>query len=128
MTRKWTKIDIRTLRSQLDTFMLQERMYYPKERICAAIASKRSEIIVGNLRGFRDMLAERAAKNEEAWKHFESHPTIYGSSTPEMVERFKGLADQDAKGVRKANRLIERVQSEGLPVEVAGYVPEECIR
>ena len=126
MSGRWTKTDVRTLRSQLDGFVLENRMYHPMERICSAVASRRSEIVVGGLRGFRGLFEERAAKNEQAWRHFESHLAVYGSSTPEMIERFKGLADKDAKAAAKTGKLIARVEAEGLPAEVVGYAPDGC--
>lgn len=119
---KWTKKDTRTVKQQIDHYVLFNRMYYPAEVMRRDIESRRVAIVCGNLIGFGSMLRSRAEENQRASDHFREHPSIYGESTPEMVERFAKLAAEDSKGAEKAEALALRVEREGLPEEASGYL------
>jgi hypothetical protein len=124
MKSKWTKKDIEKLKSQLMTFVLQNEMYYPMSRILVAIEKDPQSIILSNLNGFRSILTERAKRDKETADHFQAHPSIYGLFTPDMVLRFRKLHAECEKDIARIDALIARVQSEGLPPEVVGHIPE----
>jgi hypothetical protein len=118
----WTKTDIRTLRQQIDTFALFNRAA-DAETFASIIDANRVAIILSGLRVFRAMFSERETKDREAAEHFRTHPNIYGDSTPEMIERFTGLAADAAKAGRKLDAIVKHVETEPLPDDVATYQP-----
>lgn len=121
--KKWTKKDIKTLCGQLDSFWVYNRMYYPSEAIARVIGEKRQDIVIGNLRGFQNMVRERAQKDREGAEHARTSG-VWGKSTDEMVQRFTKGAEESEKSVAKIDQLIARIEAEGLPPEVAEYMPE----
>ncbi len=124
MIGKWTKRDLKLLRDQLEHFVTFHSLYRTTAEITLLIEGNRLTIIIGGLRSLRETYAERAERNREAVVHFERNPGIYGNSTPEMIERFSGFADDDAKAVWKIDRVLGRLESEGLPSEVSDFTPD----
>ena len=124
MSARWTKTDLRTLRSQIDGFALFNGLYHSPEAIRSAIEAERLAIVLDGLRSFRETLRDRAERNRGASEHFAANPGIYGDSTPEMIERFAGLAAGDERAVARLDRLLVRVEVDGLPEGVVDYVPE----
>lgn len=124
--KRWTKRDIRTLESQIDHFVIFKSQYYNADRIVAFIEGegRRETIVVVGLKGFEAIIRERALKNQEASDHFRDHPEIYGSSTPEMIDRFAKLAEKDSRTCVRLDSLVERVDTDGLPDAILGYLPE----
>jgi hypothetical protein len=127
---KWTKKDIRTLCATLDTFALLNRPLTDalsahteaEGRIRAAIAAKRQDIVLADLRSTRARLAERYSKTCECIGNALVR-NIYGNSTAEFVERFKAQACEEDEAAKKAEELVLRVVREGLPPEVVAYDP-----
>lgn len=125
--KRWTKKDLEILRNQFSTFVLQYELYAPKEAIRKAIEENRQVIVLNGLASFRSLLSERKSSDEETARHFEAHPSIYGESNPEMIERFRTSARDLEKDLKKLDSIVERIQSEGLPEEVLRYMPERVL-
>lgn len=127
--KRWTKVDIKTMQSAIDTFHLHNRPPSGptpgelKEKIRAYLDEHRKEIIEAGIRELREIVAERAKQNAETAAHFSSNPSIYGTSTPDMVHRFRKEAVGCERSVVKADKLIARVKAETLPPEVESYYP-----
>lgn len=68
------------------------------------------------------MFAKRSADERASAEHFRAHPEVYGAATPEMITRFENLADGDAGAAEEVSAVADRLEAEGLPPEVAGYV------
>lgn len=122
--KKWTKRDLKLLRDQLEHFVTFNALYRSTGEIARAIAERRSDVVLSGLRSFRATFLERGERNREASDHFAANPSIYGDSTPEMVERFARLATGDLRAADRLARLIARVESDGLPEEIRGYLPD----
>lgn len=78
------------------------------------------------LAGIRERIAwheHHAAESRGTVAHFQAHPELYGRSTPEMVERFTGLAAKYDKGAAWFRALLERAEADGLPSEVTAFDP-----
>lgn len=128
-TRAWARGDVKSLKGQLDWHVLHYELYYSRAAIRASIEAPgaRQRIVVSGLRGFRAMLVERERSQRDAADSF-ARTRVYGAATPEMVERFAGLADGCLADIAKLNWMIARVEIEGLPVEVEAYLPERVER
>lgn len=114
-SKRWTKIVIKTLRNQLDHFLLHHGPYHPRASLLAHLrdAKRKEEIVLAGLAGFATMIEERAQRSAETAEHFRTHPKVYGDSTPEMIERFAKLAKDDERAAKKLRVLAARVQEEG---------------
>lgn len=64
---------------------------------------------------------ERAISDEMAARHFEAHPNVYGENTPEMIERFDNLAIETRKSIVKLQKLIARIEANGMPPKPDDY-------
>jgi hypothetical protein len=117
--KRWTKKDIKTLQQQLMSFVLYNERYYPKDRIRAFIEQNRARIVTDGLTSFRSMIAERSKQNKDTAEHYKSH---FGDK--EMHERFIRLHAECESDLKKIDALIARVQTEGLPPEVANHMPD----
>lgn len=126
--KRWTKKDISFLKNKLLFFVLFHEMYWPRDRIRAVIEEHRHTIVLGGVRSFRGLLADRSKSYRESVEHFRTHPSVYGNSTPEIIERFTRLADECDADVAKLDQMIERVEAEGLPPEVLEHMPERVDR
>jgi len=83
----------------------------------------RAAIVCSGIAELGAIALDRANKNQDAADHFAAHPKVYGKSTPEIIERFTRLAKEDRKDVKRAELLIARIETEGLPPEVVDYDP-----
>jgi hypothetical protein len=122
-TKRWTKKAIKTLQGQLTSFVVCHRLYYKPEAIEGFIREKRLEVVLAGMREFVAMHEERSAENAKTADHFEANPGIYGKATPEMVQRFRGFAAEEAKDAAAARALVAKVEAEGLPPEVVAFDP-----
>ena len=128
---KWAKKDIKVLQQCIDSFWLYNRplsdSHSDYQQALAAVRQHldkhRAEIVCGGIAELGGIASERAQKNQEAADHFAEHPEVYGKSAPEMIERFSRFAEEDRKDVKRAQMLIARVQTEGLPPEVMSHDP-----
>lgn len=114
---KWTKKDIKAVAQALVGFHLTNRLWIPGEVLRVRVEANAAAVASSELDAFAAMLTERAQKNEDAARHFERHPSIYGDATPEMIARFDGLAKEDQKSADKARALAARVRAEGAPAD-----------
>jgi diphthamide synthase (EF-2-diphthine--ammonia ligase) len=124
--KRWTKTAIRSLCAQIDSFWLEHRLGLRQERVPAFvdfIRENRLAIVVGGLRSFRGLLDSRMVSQRETAEHARTSG-VWGSSTAEIVERFMKLAAGTGRDLAKIDALIARVEAEGLPDEVIGYLPE----
>jgi hypothetical protein len=124
---KWSKKDIKTLQQQLMSFVFVNELFYPPAQMREAIEGRRMSIILDGLGEHLARLADRKLRDLETAEHFRTHPTIYGMSTPEMVDRFMRLAKDCETEMRKTDRLLKRVEREGLPPEVAQHMPGRVV-
>lgn len=122
--KRWTKKDIRTLQDQLMSFVLQYELYVDPGTLLTALERDRLTIVLNGLRGFRSLLVDRLTQYGQTADHFETHPAIYGEATREMVERFRSYHRETARDLGKLDRLIARVEAEGLPPEVSSHMPD----
>lgn len=125
-TKQWTKTAIRSLCSQVDSFWLGHRLGLTREREPAFVAfihANRLAIVLGGLRSFRGLLDSRMTSHRETAEHARTSG-VWGSSTDMMVERFTKLAADTGRDLAKLDALIGRVEADGLPAEVVGYMPE----
>ncbi len=127
---KWTKKDIKTLCSQLDTFWLSCR---PPTFVGAAAEAnakgyyekaieRRQDIVLAGLRGMRELLASRYASTCEAIGNAIVRD-IYGEGRDEYVRRATEQARETDKDRAAFEALVLRVHHEGLPDEVKSYDP-----
>lgn len=126
VAKRWTKTAIRSLCSQVDSFWLGHRLGLRPERVPAFvdfIRANRVAIVVGGLRSFRGLLGSRMTSQRETAEHARTSG-VWGLSTDEIVERFTKLAAGTGRDLAKVDALIARVEAEGLPDEVVGYLPE----
>jgi hypothetical protein len=129
--KKWTKKDIKILCQAISTFWLHNRPLgdsYEKtmkaiEGVRQFLEKHRQEVVIGGISELQAIAMERAKKDQDAADHFALHPNVYGKSTPEMIKRFSNLAAKDLKDVKKAESLIARIKTEGLPPEVETFDP-----
>jgi hypothetical protein len=134
VTTKWTKRDLKSLRGAIDHWWLFNRMYLRQgvtiaDVFAAMPAGERARIVVSHFRGFANMLEERATGHcgyKQTHEHYESKRELDGwGDVTEIVERFKKLEIETLADVAKIRALISRVEAEGLPEEIANYVPRE---
>lgn len=121
MTKRWYKKDLKTLKQQINTFRMQNGLYYSEERISAFIEEHKQDVVVSNLTAFKNHLDARAQESQETSYHYKK--VTWGSEEhrAEMVERFQKLADGDNKAVARIDGLLQRISEEGLPKEVLEY-------
>ena len=128
---KWFKKDIKILCGTISTFWLMNRPLGDSmsehqrvlERVRQFLAEHRVEVVCSEISGLGNLAAERSKKYQDTVDHFTAHPEVYGKSTPMMIERFSKLAAESRKDVAKAQILLTRIQTEGLPPEVMGFDP-----
>ncbi len=122
-SKKWTKKDIKSLCSQIDSFWLFKRDHYSPDSLRAAIDVHRVGIVTGGLRGFQSMSRERGLQERQTVEHAKKSG-VHGTGTEVIVERFTKLAEDSEKDVAKIDQLVARIEAEGLPPEVLAYLPE----
>lgn len=137
--KRWYKKDIKSMRGAIDSWLLVNRPaphkgiagqslgFRDAARAHLSDLEKRKAVVLGDIRMLRNRAKERGQENTEAARHFEANPAIYGNSTPMMVERFDQLAAENAKGVTKLNKLLARIEEEGMPPEVVAYDPFRAV-
>ena len=96
-------------------------LYRSSREIARVIEARRLDVVLSGLRSFRATLRERGERSRETSSHFEANPSIYGNSTPEMIERFARLATEDLAAANRLDGLIARIESVGLPEELRDY-------
>jgi hypothetical protein len=130
MGMKWTKKDIKTLCSQLDTLWLgrSPARTASSEQANAETLKKmldgngRKEVVLSGLRAMREMHADRY--NQECQTIGNALVRdIYGAGRDEFVERFIKLAKLTDADRAVYEALVLRVVREGLPDEVIAYDP-----
>ena len=131
MARGWTKKDVKVMQQAISTFWLYNRPLGDSVREHDAALAEvrdylrdhRAEVVLHGITELGNIARERYVKNAETAEHFETHPEVYGKSTPEMVERFRRLAEEDRRDFQKAKDLMDRIQTEELPPEVTSFDP-----
>lgn len=129
--KKWTKRDIKIMCQTISTFWLVNRpLGFSAREHASALAEvreylreHRTQVVCRGIADLGNLAHSRYLENAQTAEHFKTHPNVYGSSTPEMIERFTNLAAESLKDFEKAKALIERVEREGLPDEVVEYDP-----
>lgn len=119
--KRWTKKDIKSLQQQLTNFVLSHEMYYSRDRIRDVIEKHRQQIVVGGIKGFRSLIADREQSYRDSIEHAKKNPTFYSA---DHQERFTELADSCAADVKKMDAMLARIEQEGLPPEVANHMPD----
>ena len=126
MPGKWTKADVRRLCSAIDAAWIARRPlgvdpeFLPRWRAWLAETGRRRAIAVAHLRGFANMLDERAKQERDTATHYRER-----LPDPVLVERFERLAGETARDAARARKLAERVEFEGVPPEVERYDPTD---
>lgn len=128
---KWTKKDIRTLCNQIMTFYVMNRPLGDSSSAYANFQSAlathlerfRTEVVLGGLRGWVSMSTSRADQYQRTADNAIANPHVWGKSTCETVDRFEKLAAESRKAIRLTEKLIARVEAEGLPPEVVAFEP-----
>lgn len=122
---KWTKIDVARLRQALSSSWLHSRLYIDPEVYRADLAKpgRRLAIVAHGIESLRSLGEYRAKKSRESVEHFKAHPEIYRTLNDEVIARFTKLAEEDERGCRMAQALIDRINAEGLPPEVDAFDP-----
>ena len=126
----WTKIDIKAMKQALSTAYLKCRAFDVRDReaqrdkfLTVLEPAVRTLVVISGIAELMVMFEGRAKENDGAADHFTKHPNVYGKATPEMIERFRGLAGEARKAAAKAKKLIDKINAEGLPQEVLEYDP-----
>lgn len=128
----WRKGEIRTLCNQVAHWWTFNAMYLrtgvTREQVFATMPlSVRIGIVVGGLRGFQSMAGDRAQRSREMADHYRGcWPDTGQPRDPDgsfAAKCLESAADDDAAALA-CQRLIDRVESEGLPPEVVAFVPE----
>src|SRR5688572_28534620 len=78
------------------------------------LATKRVDIVRAGLRSLVTLATDRAKVNRASIAHFREHAP-YGKSTPEVIERFERMAAEEEKGAAWIEKLLARIEAEGLP-------------
>lgn len=112
--KPWTKSDRKRAWTALDGWRLMngsvsQRAEVPVEPELQVLAAVR------HLKMLRGLYVDRAQSNRDTARHFEANPTIYGDTTPEMVKRFDDLAVEEDKGIAALDKLVARLEAEGMP-------------
>lgn len=129
--KKWTKTDVRTLQRQLlhwwTGMALYARAGVTVEQVFDSMpATARVDVVVGGLRSFESMARERAASSRRTSEHYRGCWADTGQPrdpSGEVVERFARMAVDDDRAADKCAAMAERVLAEGLPDDVATFVP-----
>lgn len=151
--RRWTKREIKQLCSALDSFLLCNRPIesmsmanQPRREafnawLDKALGEHRVEVVVAEVRSLRNLFARRADESRKTAEHYRTHPELYGepskmiwdgdrrtyisrdAAIAQVVDRFNGYAAEEDKAVQISDRLIARIETEGLPPEVLSYDP-----
>lgn len=106
----------------LDSIWLQERMYYPAEKIRGAIESQRLRLVKSGLEAHVRISSDRVKQNQNTADHARTSG-VWGTSAEVMIQRFEGFARDEKKALEKVRALLARVEVEGLPEEVSSYLP-----
>jgi hypothetical protein len=130
--KRWTKRDVRTLIQQLASWWLFNAPYARQgvtaEHVFSTMpTSVRVGIVANGLRGWIAMTGDRAAQNSAAAAHYRGVWSDTGTPrdpTGEMVQRFTNAAMADTASAVHAQKLLDRVASDGLPPEVAAWMPD----
>ncbi len=124
---RWTKVEIKAMTGAIDSTLYTMGGPEPRDgfrdQFTALLATQRTEVVREGIGMLRGIAAEREKKDADAAVHFRVHPEVYGDSTPEMIERFTGLAEEARKDVARADALLAKIEASGLPAEVVGYDP-----
>jgi hypothetical protein len=86
---------------------------------------RRAAIACAHLRGLASLAADRAKRSRETAEHARANPDVWRDGTAEIVARFERLAGEDERGVAGLEKLVARIEAEGLPPEVEAYDPTE---
>ena len=133
--RKWTKADITRLCDQIKSFYIINRPldYRGMEafniRWRQALAEKLLLIVMTGLEGWLTMVKERVAKTLAHDAYVLSRLDIWpvkanpSRSDLELAARQAKYKADELKDVAICERLIARIQAEGLPSEVLAYDP-----
>lgn len=115
--KPWTKGDRKRVWGAVDSWRSCNRPDPSRGRLAELPTDPALLVAIAKswLGGLKGLGAERAQKNREFVQHLHDHPNVYGKSTPEMVERFTKLAEADEKGVSQLDKLIARLDAEGMP-------------
>lgn len=111
---RWTKKAIAFLQRQIDGYVLEGGT---REKVEAY----RVQIVVHYANGMIALHRNRAADYRSSVEHASKHPEVFGAGTASWIRTCE---DQIAEAEKKAAwiaALVERVKSEGLPVEVEAY-------
>lgn len=125
---KWTKKDIKTMCGALSTFWLYNRplsgsQNNAAEATRAYLQDRRMNVVIAGIEELMMIANSRYDQDLQTAHHYETHPDVMGASTPELVDRFTKFAHEEAKGVEQERKLIERIQTYGLPPEVVAFDP-----
>jgi hypothetical protein len=128
---KWFKKDIKTMCQAIASFWLVNRPLGDSMRdhnaaldeVRAYLQEHRPLVVCHGIAELGGIAQEREQKDLDFVEHLRIHPHVYGTSTPEMIERFSKSAAENHKTVMKAEALIAKIEAEGLPPEVLSFDP-----
>lgn len=129
---KWTKKAIEALCTQLSSWWCFNALYLEPgvktEDVWDTMPLEvRIKIVIGGLRNFHALLSERAAKYRETAAHYAGVWADTGRPRDldgELQTRFSTGAAEADKDAAIVQKLIDRVDAEGLPPEVVTWRPE----
>lgn len=130
--RKWTKKDIKSLCQQLQSWWVFNRPYLRQGITVDEVwdtmpLDVRMGVVVGGLRGFQSGLRDRAEKERQMIEHYAGVWADSGTPrdpTGETRAHCAVMASDADKGVATLQKLIDRVEAEGLPPEVLSWRPQ----
>lgn len=130
--QKWSKKDLKTLVQQLSSWWSARSMFLKSDVTLADVwdtmpLAVRMGAVVGELRDRQSMFAKRAHKDREMVEHYAGMWVDSGTprdSDGTMRERFADLARQSEASASACQKLIDRVEAQGLPAEVAAWRPD----
>lgn len=130
---KWTSAEVKSLQGALnsfwlahrplDSFLSREAEAAEKVREHLSVERHRTHAVLADIRGMRNLYAERYRSSCESVGNALARPTVWGESTQEMVDRFLTSAREADADRAAAEALLLKVLDYGLPPEVLAYDP-----
>lgn len=122
MSAKWSKREVKAVRSALDGFALTMQSFYPASALRAELAARRRARAVegiARLVEIRDRYCDEALATAA---HAKSS-RVWGDSTEEMFDRFTTLAAEHEKVAAWYRALAARLEAGEFPPELDDYLP-----
>lgn len=131
--KRWTKKSIREMHGCIDGFALFYKTYLPIGRpeayakaiadLVAFVDTNRLEMVVKGIKNWILRDEANIRRDEEWFADVAASPGKYWAP-PEWQASRKEDIDDARKSIVYSQKLLARVEAEGLPPEVASYYPE----